>query len=292
VDNPLNPTIDLNFYFPKEVYYTYPDLSFTTGNLFNKYHKSYLENITGRDSRTIIANLWLTPIDIYEFTFRKKYFIDGAYYLVNKIVDYNPYVQKSTKVELIKLIDVNVFTPSKYPIITLGAIDRDYGTIKPTRPDGTNINYSDTSIQWGGLNTFISADSERVFLTNCENVQVIGVSDFVGVGLKDITIDSSYSGKTIIGGGTSNVTTVNVATYSVNQNDTILDITYNNAVIDLQNLVSIAGKEVTIKNSTYSTILIECNSSPILLIDKDKNAKLSALESVTLVNTGTKFIIK
>jgi hypothetical protein len=197
-DNPFNPTIDLNFYFPKEVYYTYPDLSFTTGNLFNKYHKSYLENITGRDSRTIIANLWLTPIDIYEFTFRKKYFIDGAYYLVNKIVDYNPYVQKSTKVELIKLIDVNVFTPSKYPIITLGAIDRDYGTIKPTRPDGTNINYSDTSIQWGGLNTFISADSERVFLTNCENVQVIGVSDFVGVGLKNVTIDSTYNGKQLV----------------------------------------------------------------------------------------------
>ncbi len=194
-DNPLDPTIDLNFYFPKETYYTYPELSFTTGNLYNKYHKSYLENITGRDSKLVIANLWLTPVDIYNFTFRKKYFIDGAYYLVNKIVDYTPFVQKSTKVELIKLIDVTVFTPTKYPVITLGAIDRDYGTIKPTRPDGTNINYSDTSVQWGGRNTFISAESERVTLINSENVQVIGATDFVGVGLKDVTIDSSYNGK-------------------------------------------------------------------------------------------------
>lgn len=202
-DNPLNPTIDLNFWFLKETYYTYPDLSFTSNNIFNKYHKSYLENITGRDSRTIVANLWLTPIDIYEFTFRKKYFIDGAYYLVNKIVDYNPYVQRSTKVELIKLVNVNVFAGSKIPIITMGVIDRDYGTIKPTKPDFTNINYSDTSIQIGGLNNFISADSERVTLINSSNVQVIGVSDFVGVGLNDIVIDSTYSGKKLVNGDNS-----------------------------------------------------------------------------------------
>jgi hypothetical protein len=217
--------------------------------------------------------------------------IEHAIRMKNKIVDYNPYVQKSTKVELIKLIDVTVFTPSKYPIITLGAIDRDYGTIKPTRPDGTNINYSDTSIQWGGLNTFISADSERVFLTNCENVQVIGVSDFVGVGLKDITIDSSYSGKTIVGGGTSNVTTVNVATYSATENDTILDVTYNDCVIDLDSIVSIVGKEITIKNSSTKTIKIETNQSPVYLIDGYESITINRYDSITLVNTGTKFII-
>jgi hypothetical protein len=195
-DNPLNPTIDLNFYFPKTVYYTYTDLAFTTGNLYNKYHKSYLENITGRDSKTVVANLWLNSLDIANFTFRKKYFIDNAYYIVNKIVDYNPLMERSTKVELIKIVDTTVFAPEKYPVITLGAIDRgDKLPIKPTRPDGTNINYSESSVQWNNLNTFISADSERVFLTNSENVQVIGVTDFVGVGLKDVIIDSSYNGK-------------------------------------------------------------------------------------------------
>jgi len=195
-DNPLNPTIDLNFYFPKTVYYTYTDLAFTTGNLYNKYHKSYLENITGRDSKTVVANLWLNSLDIANFTFRKKYFIDNAYYIVNKIVDYNPLMERSTKVELIKIVDTTVFAPQKYPVITLGAIDRgDKLPIKPTRPDGTNINYSESSVQWNNKNTFISADSERVFLTNSENVQVIGVTDFVGVGLKDVIIDSSYNGK-------------------------------------------------------------------------------------------------
>jgi hypothetical protein len=195
-DNPLNPTIDLNFYFPKTVYYTYTDLAFTTGNLYNKYHKSYLENITGRDSKTVVANLWLNSLDIANFTFRKKYFIDNAYYIVNKIVDYNPLMERSTKVELIKIVDTTVFAPQKYPVITLGAIDRgDKLPIRPIKLDRTNINYSESSVQWNNLNTFISADSERVFLTNSENVQVIGVTDFVGVGLKDVIIDSTYNGK-------------------------------------------------------------------------------------------------
>lgn len=109
VDNEINPTIDLNFGVLNETYYTYPSATFTTNNLYNRFHKDMLVNLVNRDSKVLIAYLWLTLSDIQNFTFRKKYFIKDAYYIINKIIDYNPYNQTSTKCELIKVLNINLF---------------------------------------------------------------------------------------------------------------------------------------------------------------------------------------
>jgi hypothetical protein len=122
-------------------------------------------------------------------------------------------------------------------------------------------------------------------------VQVIGLSDFTGIGLKDVIVDSSYSGKTLVGGASTNITTVNEATYSATENDVILDVTYPDCVVDLDSIVSIEGKEITIKNSSTKSIKIETNQSPAYLIDGYESITINRYDSITLVNTGTKFII-
>ena len=45
----------------------------------------------------------LRPTDISTFTFRTPIFIDGSYYLVNKIYEYDPQKDEPVKVEFLRL---------------------------------------------------------------------------------------------------------------------------------------------------------------------------------------------
>jgi hypothetical protein len=115
-DNPYNPTLDLNFGLPN-LPYVYPNQYWTTNNAYNKYYSRYINQITDKNSKIVIAYFNLTPQDIATFDFRYPIFYinnknEQAYYLVNKIVDYNPLSNQSTKVELLKLTNYDAFTPT------------------------------------------------------------------------------------------------------------------------------------------------------------------------------------
>jgi hypothetical protein len=116
-DNPLNPTYDLNFGLPKEVFYTFINTFFTTNNLYNRFHRNYILNISDRDAKFITKYLWVNSLDINKFSFRNRLFIDGSYYSVNRIENYTPLDETSTKYELVKLIYTKAFVPSTLPFI-------------------------------------------------------------------------------------------------------------------------------------------------------------------------------
>jgi hypothetical protein len=116
-DNPLNPTYDLNFGLPKEVYYTFINTFFTNNNLYNRFHRNYILNISDRDAKFITKYLWVNSLDINKFSFRNRLFIDGSYYSVNRIENYTPLDETSTKYELVKLIYTKAFVPSTLPFI-------------------------------------------------------------------------------------------------------------------------------------------------------------------------------
>lgn len=116
-DNPLNPTYDLNFGLPKEIFYTFINTFFTTNNLYNRFHRNYILNISDRDAKFITKYLWVNSLDINKFSFRNRLFIDGSYYSVNRIENYTPLDETSTKYELVKLIYTKAFTPSTLPFI-------------------------------------------------------------------------------------------------------------------------------------------------------------------------------
>ncbi|MFY8170721.1 MAG: hypothetical protein ACOVK2_06380, partial [Candidatus Fonsibacter sp.] len=116
-DNPLNPTYDLNFGLPKEVFYTFINTFFTNNNLYNRFNKNYILNISDRDAKFISKYLWVNAIDINNFSFRNRLFIDGSYYIVNRIENYTPLNETSTKYELVKLLYTKAFVPSSVPFI-------------------------------------------------------------------------------------------------------------------------------------------------------------------------------
>ena len=103
LDNPFNPTNDINFGAPKEIFFiatTYP-----TTNLFNAYYSDYMAEITDKDSKLLTCNALLNTIDIYNLDFGKLIWIDGVLFRLNTIEGYNPMDYTTTKVSLLKAIE-------------------------------------------------------------------------------------------------------------------------------------------------------------------------------------------
>lgn len=111
VDDPLNPTVDLCWDNPYELNWFYPGRTYTNNNRYNERYSQFIEEITDKDSK--IVRMWfnLNETDIAKFTFSKLVFVRDTYYLVNKIMDYNPQTKSVTQVELLKLKAGTVFVP-------------------------------------------------------------------------------------------------------------------------------------------------------------------------------------
>jgi hypothetical protein len=103
LNHPTNPTSDINFGIPKELYYN--ATVYTQVNLFNAYWSSYLAEITDKDSRLLTCTMKLDYKDIYQLDFSKLIWIDGVLYRLNKIVDYNATNEDTCVVELLKIIN-------------------------------------------------------------------------------------------------------------------------------------------------------------------------------------------
>jgi len=112
-DNPYNPTLDINWGFPKKIYAPAGILpsTWTNNNLRNKYYSTYEKQISDPDSKIIIDHFVLTENDINEIDFRIPVFVDDTYYLINKVPDFDPSVEGSIPVELLKLTEFDPFVP-------------------------------------------------------------------------------------------------------------------------------------------------------------------------------------
>jgi hypothetical protein len=103
-DDPLTPTLDINFGTCK--YYFYNDYTYlTNNNMFNTYWNDYAKQIEG--GRLVTSKFDLNEVDIryIKENFNSKIFVLDSYYYVNKITDYNPLKNQVTTVELIKIVE-------------------------------------------------------------------------------------------------------------------------------------------------------------------------------------------
>jgi hypothetical protein len=111
-DDPIQPTVDINFGANKYLFYN--DWEFVTGNnMFNIYWSDYIRQI--EDGRLVTSNFYLdeTDINYIKDNFNTKIFILDSYYYVNKIIDYKPLQNGLTKVELLKIVDGVRWEPKK-----------------------------------------------------------------------------------------------------------------------------------------------------------------------------------
>lgn len=104
LNDPYSPTADINFGAPKEIYFTLAG-TYPSANLFNGYWSDYVAEISDKDSKLLSCNVRLTDMDIYNLDFSRPVWIDGTLWRLNKVIDYNPMIEDTTKCEFIKVIE-------------------------------------------------------------------------------------------------------------------------------------------------------------------------------------------
>ena len=113
LDNVANPTFDLSFGMPETIYFgsgTRPLL--TNNNLYNKYWKKSIDEITDKDSKILKCSVHLSNVDLQNISFRDSYLIDRQYYRLYKITtDLNS--DEPARCEFLKLKVAPVFVPTQ-----------------------------------------------------------------------------------------------------------------------------------------------------------------------------------
>lgn len=118
LDHPYTPSNDLNFGIVQEVYWGSPSdigSNYTDNNLFNRFHRQYIEEITNKNSKQVTTYFHLTENDINQFKFPNFIFVqslEGQIFRVLKILDYDPLNSSPTKVVLLKVSTRDAFTAS------------------------------------------------------------------------------------------------------------------------------------------------------------------------------------
>lgn len=191
LDSPTNPTFDLNFGVPSEVYY---DTSiYTDANLFNIYHKKYVDEISNKDSKIVTAYFRLKPTDIAQLDFRNRFYFEGQNWRLNKIYDYNPISEDVTKCEFIKIKEGQSFIP--HQISTggwkpIGSYDEviTSGGLKPR----SAIDLGTRNVLGSGLRSSIISGSYN-YVSGGENINLIGSSgNTISDGLKNVTLINTH----------------------------------------------------------------------------------------------------
>lgn len=102
-DDPDAPANDIHFGIPRELFFTLVSGSINVTQ-FNVYWSPYMAEITDKDSKLLIAYFKLLNSDIYSLDFSKPIYIDGSYWRLNKIVDWNASEPDVCVCELLKII--------------------------------------------------------------------------------------------------------------------------------------------------------------------------------------------
>jgi hypothetical protein len=116
-DHPTEPKWDLGFGRTDKIYWESDQ--FPTQTLYEKFHKATLNNITDINSKLFEGSFHLTPKDIALLDFRDIVFLEGQYWRINKVKDYNPIGSDNlTKVELYLISDIKTYDKERISITT------------------------------------------------------------------------------------------------------------------------------------------------------------------------------
>ena len=218
--HPTAPSQDINFGIPNELYYSGNSytgtLLYTNDNLFNRYHRRGLLEITNKDSKLKTAYFYLTPVDVHKLDFRDQILIDNSYWRINKVMNYNPFNDDLTKVELIKVITKEPLKSRTFEVGTGGTVQGGSGVEKrpTTRKSLKNGNRSplfggivrgkDNEVEEGVTSFMVQGNRNKV-KKGSRDVTIIGDDNTVEEGVTAVRLINT-NGVTVTD---SNVTFVN-----------------------------------------------------------------------------------
>lgn len=202
LDNPYTPTFDLNWGVPKQLFYNFNygkvyTLNYPNTNCYNFFWKKYIEEITDKNSKILECYLALRPYDYNELSFRKNYYIDGSYWRLLSVVDYDATSGQTTKCSFLKVEPKSAFVGDIKPIYG-GTGTFEDGNDLPigntlVKPNG-NTGQTQDSLQFGesvkgGTRSLIASDNVSQSL-NSVNALIVG-SDYSEVNANNVTIINS-----------------------------------------------------------------------------------------------------
>ena len=211
-DDPINPTIDINFGTPLENWGYDAAESTTNANLYNRFWGNYIQQINTGKIVTMSMNLDEVDISYIRHNLNTKIYVNDSYYYINKIVDYNPLIKGVTKVEFLKINEGVSFVSE----------------ITSTSPTIRKENGNPSTLQK-------SSGTSAIGLTYSDYTETTGVSNVIG---KNSNFSTITGHNNIIGDNSPNAT--------VNGNNNIVDSGISNAVI-----IGANGKTITQNNESW-----------------------------------------
>jgi len=187
LDNPYAPTFDLNWGVPKKIFYdfTYGGndiVIYPNANCYNTFWRNYIEEITSKDSKLLTCYVALRPVDYADYNFRQSYYIDGEYWRLVKIVDYDPNSSSTTKCIFLKQHSFTAFAGTTVEVLggegtyteTNEPIPRFNVTNRPNGSGGRQVDvitFGDNVVS--GWRSIIVSDNITGISTN-KNLLVVG----------------------------------------------------------------------------------------------------------------------
>lgn len=222
--HPIAPAQDINFGVPNELFYSENGftgtLLYTNDNLFNRYHRRGLLEVTNKDSKLLTAYFYLEPLDILKLDFRDQIVIDNSYWRINRILDYNPFGEDLTKVELFKVILKEDLKAETFTVGSGGTIGGGSGSINEKRPInkrslkngnqsplfGGLVKGSDNIVEEGVTGFLVQGDRNNV-KSYANNVTIIGSDNTVEEGVTRVRLINT-NGVTVTESGTTYINNV------------------------------------------------------------------------------------
>ena len=260
-DSPLDPEIDLNWFYTDYVYWN--RARWSNSNLYNVYWRRFIEEITDPDSKVIKIRMRLKPTDIYNLDFKKIYVIDGAWLRLQKIIDYNANSNDPTLCEFLKLKSPSRFKKQSVVVGTpfdprvkdnsrqLSVADtevppRDFTNRKPISNFATN--------ELSGISTITFNGENNVVSEGANNISIAGDENFIGSSTTNVSISGDG---VFISGGLTNVNVIGTNKIFVDESDVtyINGIRYKNGVaISRANVIDGGLNKVSDRSAPNTTI--------------------------------------
>ena len=267
--------IDYNFGTSEYAFYTSEGSSqleyVTPNNLVNKYWKSYLDDISDKNSKLIKCKVHLTPADIAQFNYNDTIFIDGLtddgghYFIVNKLT-YIPTANQSSEIELIK---INRLTSKQIAGMPL-AVNKNTTKRNSISLGGAVVD-SRNSIGIGN-NTTIASSASGTF--------VIGDNNSIG----------DYSSGAFVTGNNNNLGSSITNAYVVGSNNTISipsgSTILSGITIFGNNVTATTANTLYVPNIQFTTSAGTINGTSISAITQSSNLWASGTGIGSIVQLG------
>jgi len=202
LDNPYAPTFDLNWGTPNQLFYDFSsgnpdDFAYPNTNCYNFFWSKYINEITDKNSKILECYVALKPYDYNELSFRKSYYIDGNYWRLLKVTDFDAVGEATTKCTFLLTEPKDAFvgeikpirggggvydTEEKLPVLDgLVKINRNSGQTYDSLQFGENVK--------GGKRSLIASDNVSQSF-NAINALVVG-SDNSEINADNVTLINS-----------------------------------------------------------------------------------------------------